>query len=155
MLYFIILNELCEDGEEVFFPKRKKRKLWSKEWYLQRPEFSHSNLLSELRVSAPADLKKNLRMDSATYDDLLHKVRPLIGKKDTIMRCAITANERLSATLRFLASGQSFEDLKFLTAISPQSLGAIIIETCSVINQVLKEYIQVSTYHTTILILNF
>lgn len=83
-------------------------------------------------------------MDSETYDELLEKVRPLIEKKDTIMRDAISANERLSATLRFLASGQTFEDLKFLTAISPQSLGIIIIETCSAIVKVLKEYIKVS-----------
>ncbi|KAK9880416.1 hypothetical protein WA026_010294, partial [Henosepilachna vigintioctopunctata] len=66
-------------------------------------------------------------MARATYDDFLDKVRPFIEKKDTIMRSGITANERLSATLRFLASGQSFEDLKFLTPFSPQSHGTIII----------------------------
>ncbi|KAK9874393.1 hypothetical protein WA026_002740 [Henosepilachna vigintioctopunctata] len=93
MLYFIILGELSEDGEEVFIPKRKKRKLWSKEWYL-RLEFSHSNLLSELHVSAPAEFENFLRMDSVTYDDLLDKVRPFIEKKYTIMRSAISANEQ-------------------------------------------------------------
>ncbi|XP_037924054.1 putative nuclease HARBI1 [Hermetia illucens] len=46
------------------------------------------------------------------------------------------------ATLRFLASGQTFEDLKFLTAISPQSLGVLIMETCSAIIKVLKPYIK-------------
>lgn len=138
-LQFLVLNELCEDEVRP----AKKRKVWSKEWYQNRAQFSHSNLMSELRVTAPDDFKNFLRMDSKTYDELLDKVRPFIEKKDTNMRIAISVNERLSATLRFLASGQSFEDLKFLTAISPQSLGTIIIETCSVINKVLKEYIQV------------
>lgn len=86
MLYFIILNELCEDGEVVFFPERKNSKLWSKKWYLQRPELFHSKFLSGLRVSVPSDFKIFLRMDSATYDDLLDKVRPFFEKKDTIMR---------------------------------------------------------------------
>ncbi|CAD7078115.1 unnamed protein product [Hermetia illucens] len=81
-------------------------------------------------------------MDSETYNELLRKVSPFIKKQDTIMRDAISPNERLSATLRFLASGQTFEDLKFLTAISPQSLGVLIMETCSAIIKVLKPYIK-------------
>jgi len=140
-LLFLVLNELCEDE----LPQSKRRKVWTKEWYQNRAQFSHLNLMSELCVTALDDFKNFLRMDYKTYNELLDKVRPIIEKKDTNMRIAITANERLSATLRFLASGQSFEDLKFLTAISPQSLGAIIIETCSAINKVLKEYIQVGT----------
>ena len=51
-------------------------------------------------------------MDAASYDELLDMVRPLIQKEDTIMREAIPPNERLSITLRFLATGNSFEDLK-------------------------------------------
>lgn len=67
------------------------------------------------------DLKNFSRMDSETYDKLLEKVQSLIEKHDTDMRDVNSVNERLSATLRFLASGQSFEDLKFLIATS-QSL---------------------------------
>ncbi|XP_064111469.1 uncharacterized protein LOC135218961 [Macrobrachium nipponense] len=51
--------------------------------------------------------------------------------------------ERLSSTLRFLATGQTFQELMFTTAISPQSLGGIIMETCSAICTVLKEYIKI------------
>ncbi|XP_044750572.1 protein ALP1-like [Coccinella septempunctata] len=140
LLLYIIINELCDDEMQH---TSKKRIIWAKEWYQNRAKFSHSGLMKELRISAPDDFKNFLRMDGKTYDELLNKVRPYIEKQDTVMRKAITTNERLSATLRFLASGQSFEDLKFLTAISPQSLGTIIIETCHIINEVLKEYIQV------------
>ncbi|KAJ8035827.1 Protein ALP1-like [Holothuria leucospilota] len=65
-------------------------------------------------------------------------VRPIIQKKDTIMREAISANERLSITLRFLATGNSFEDLKFITRTSPQAIGKIVFETCEVITQCLQ-----------------
>jgi hypothetical protein len=44
------------------------------------------------------------------------------------MRNSIIAEERLTATLRYLATGNSYEDLKFSTGISPQSLGKIIPE---------------------------
>jgi hypothetical protein len=49
------------------------------------------------------------------------------------MRDAISAEERLVTTLRFLATGRSYEDLKFSCVISPQLLGKIIPETCRAI----------------------
>lgn len=44
-----------------------------------------------------------------TVDDfefLLEKVTPLIAKKNTVMRDAIPAAERLALTLRYLATGK-------------------------------------------------
>jgi hypothetical protein len=41
------------------------------------------------------------------------------------MREAITPSERLTATLRYLATGRTLEDLKFSTPIS-QALGRVI-----------------------------
>lgn len=58
------------------------------------------------------------------------------------MREAISVNERLSITLRYLATGNTFEDLKFLSAISPQSISSIVLETCQAIITSLKTYIK-------------
>jgi hypothetical protein len=63
------------------------------------------------------------------------------------MRQAATPHERLRATLRFLATGRSYEDLKFSTIMSPQALGNIIPETCRAICKVLKEYYKVRVYN--------
>jgi len=72
-------------------------------------------------------------------------VTPMIKKKETVMRKSISAHERLSVTLRFLATGRSCEDLKFSSVISPQALGKIIPETCQVLYQVLRrDYLKVS-----------
>lgn len=49
------------------------------------------------------------------------------------MRQAISAEERLIVTVRYLATGRSLEDLKFSAVISPQALGVIIPETCKAI----------------------
>ena len=73
-----------------------------------------------------------------TFLLLLEKVGPLISKKDTVMRECVSAEQCLVATLRFLATGRSFEDLKFSCKISPQLLGKVIPETCRAINQVLQ-----------------
>ncbi|XP_023718189.1 uncharacterized protein LOC111870281 [Cryptotermes secundus] len=61
------------------------------------------------------------------------------------MRKAITPNERLTATLRYLATGRTLEDLKFSTRISPQALGRVIPETCEAIYKVLRKYCKCPT----------
>jgi len=84
-------------------------------------------------------------MDSEAYLELLQKVTPRIRKRDIVMRRAITPHERLSVTLRFLATGRSYEDLTFSAAVSPQALGVIIPETCAAVYEVLrKDYLKVS-----------
>jgi hypothetical protein len=84
-------------------------------------------------------------MDSEECLELLQKVTPRIRKCDSVMRLAITPHERLSMTFRFLATGRSYEDLKFSAAISPQASGVIIAETWAVIYEVLKkDYLKVS-----------
>ena len=47
------------------------------------------------------------------------------------MRDAIPPSQRSSITLRCLATGNTFEDLKFTGAISPRSIGLIVMETCT------------------------
>ena len=93
-------------------PKRKKK--WVKKWYLCRREQGHTRLLRELRDDEPEDYRNFLRMDAESYDELLNLVMPMIVKQNTTMREAISPNARLSMTLRFLATGNSFEDMKFL-----------------------------------------
>ena len=123
--------------------QKKDRSVWCKEWFKKRGRYSHINLLNELRF-APKDWHNYLRMNEETYLSLLSLVSPFIQKQDTIMRHAISPHERLTATLRFLASGRSYEDLKFTAIISPQALSYIIPETCDALYKVLhKDYLKV------------
>ncbi|XP_064116545.1 uncharacterized protein LOC135222387 [Macrobrachium nipponense] len=114
--------------------KNKKRRLWMKEWYKKRCNCLINACLNELLVSSPEDYRNYLRMDHDTFMNLLTMVSPIIEKKTTQLRDAIPASQRLLCTLRFLATGDSFEDLKFACCISPQSLGNIVIETSVLID---------------------
>ncbi|CAK1541655.1 unnamed protein product [Leptosia nina] len=60
-------------------------------------------------------------MDGVLFDELLALLTPQIVKINTTMCDGIPASHRLSINLRYLATGNVFEDLKFLTAVSPQS----------------------------------
>lgn len=128
----------------VFEKKRKKKSVWSKQWLRERERWSHLKLLHHLRENNEEDYKNYLRMGESEFNYLLELVTPLISKTDTKLRAPISAEHRLVATLRYLATGRSLEDLKFSCAISPQALGKIIPETCRAIYEVLKnEFIKV------------
>lgn len=123
--------------------KERKDRIWMKEWYKKRSEYTHERLLNELRLSEPNDFQNFLRLDGESFDELLKMVKPKIEKQNTKLRDAIPASQRLSITLRYLGTGNTFEDLKFTSAMSPQVIGKIVMETCEAIILSLKDYIKV------------
>lgn len=79
------------------------KKKWCKNWLRQRVKYLHVNLLTEFKIKSK--IGNYLRMDEETYLKLLALVSPLIEKRNTKMRDAINCHERLTATLRYLATG--------------------------------------------------
>ncbi|KAF9411120.1 hypothetical protein HW555_009982 [Spodoptera exigua] len=59
------------------------------------------------------------------------------------MADSISAKQRLVVTLRFLATGNSYQDLKYSSLISQPMLSIIIPETCSAIYTCLEHYIKI------------
>jgi hypothetical protein len=83
---------------------------------------SHISSIAELRVSCDVVLKSHLQMTDACFNVLPRLLKLYIGKQNTRIRRAISAEEKITATLRFLATGGNFEDLKCTAAISRQAL---------------------------------
>lgn len=77
-------------------------------------------------------------MEQLVLEELLHAVAPLIEKKDTVMRQAISARHRLSVTLRYLATENSFQDLSYSVRIAPNTLSQLIPETLRAIVEVFE-----------------
>ena len=83
------------DSEESERPR--KRRKWSKEWFLQRGiNYGHASLLKESRIKEPEDFHNFLRMDGPSFDELLGLVESLIRKEDTVMRASIPVLLRLN-----------------------------------------------------------
>ena len=98
---------------------------------------------NKYRLSELSDFQNFLRLDTTSFDELLKIITPRIEKRNTTMRDAIPPSQRLSIVLRYLATGNNFEDLKFTIAISPQSIDIIVMETCTALIHSLKDYIKV------------
>lgn len=86
---------------------KKKKRLWVRNWISKREyEGVHAKLLEELCSEDCEAYKNFLRMRKNDYDYILSKITNRISKKDTHLRKSISASERLTLTLRFLATGK-------------------------------------------------
>lgn len=123
--------------------RRVTRKRWMKEWLKKRQSFTHINLLNEIILTNEEDYKNYFRISGNTFNMLLELVRPFMTRNNAHLRCCISIEGRLAVTLRYLATGRYFEDLKFSAIMSPSSISYAVMETCEVIICVLKKYIEV------------
>lgn len=97
----IIIVLLCDK-------KRRQRKFWVRNWLLRRNALgAYSQLVSELKIEDPIQLRNFARMSSTDIEILINRVGPLIAKQDTKMREAISVSERVLVTLRYLATGKN------------------------------------------------
>ena len=67
------------------------------------------------------------------FQELLEKVRPFITKKTTNMRSPISVEEKLAITLRYLATGESLNSLKYQFRLYEAIIGKFIIPVCEAI----------------------
>ena len=82
--------------------KHRKRKVWVKDLLLQRDEKgAYNNILNELRLRDFESFRKYLRMNTATFEELVERLCPLITKQTTQLRKPISAEQRLAITIRF------------------------------------------------------
>ena len=87
--------------------KARCRNTWTKRWITRRTgQGVYANLLREFNVEDPECFRQFHRLDRESFDSVLALVGPYIVKKNTIMRESIPPGERLSITLRFLATGK-------------------------------------------------
>ncbi|XP_064107304.1 uncharacterized protein LOC135216144 [Macrobrachium nipponense] len=111
--------------------KSNKKRLWVREWLRRREDKGiFDNLCWEMRLGDDAAFYNYHRMNKEDFDYLLRLVGPKIAKQDTRMRKAIPPEQRLSVTLRHLATGESKTSLGYSYRISPNLLSSVVPEVC-------------------------
>ncbi|KAK2555533.1 Protein ANTAGONIST OF LIKE HETEROCHROMATIN PROTEIN 1 [Acropora cervicornis] len=73
------------------------------------------------------------------FIELLSVIGPLVPKQDTPMRMSTPPGERLALTLRYLATGESFQSLSFQFRIGRTTIGEIVMQVCTAMLNTLKE----------------
>ena len=80
-----------------------------------------------------AEFRAMLRMTSETYQVLIEKVRPYIEKRDTFYRKCISVEERVSITLKYLATGESGVSLSQQFRVGRSTVSCILRTTLAAI----------------------
>lgn len=117
--------------------KRRPRNIWIKPWIATREVDGAFHLLLKDLEKDPEHYRNYLRLDLATFEELLEKVNPLLLRKDTRMRNAISPAEQLAVTLRFLATGESYTSLQYQFRINKGTLSLLIPNVCKAISSVI------------------
>ena len=90
-----------------------------------------SNIVHELPLEDTVSFKEMLRMDYDTFLNLLAANEPFISQQESYYGgSTIKANERLTLTLRFPATGETFISLGFQFRISRSAISYIVISVC-------------------------
>ncbi|XP_071649043.1 uncharacterized protein [Temnothorax longispinosus] len=116
------------------------RSVWTKPYLLRRKHRGmHHNLFLELALEDPNRFRRCLRMNIDVFQYLLERIAPFIEKKTTHLRESIPPAERLSVTLRHLATGESQESLSLQFRIGQSTISSIIREVCAALISILKD----------------
>ncbi|XP_026474284.1 uncharacterized protein LOC113382175 [Ctenocephalides felis] len=119
--------------------------MWVREWIAKREEEGvYAKLLKELEYQDVSSYENFIRMTHQDFQHLLERIAPRITKQDTHLRKSISPSERLTLTLRFLATGDSYQSLSYLFRIPPTTISRIVPEVCDALYLELKnDYLKV------------
>jgi hypothetical protein len=120
---YVFSKKKCHLCNKLLFKKKKHKRFWTRKW-LKKRYFGRglsSLFFEELAVKYKKSFKNFPKMSIRTFDDLLAKVGPKICRQNTTFKECISLRIRLLLTLRYLATGETFQRLHFGFRISVPS----------------------------------
>ena len=113
---------------------RRRRRHWVRPWIGRRKQFGlYDQLMVELRNEDQASFTNFLRMPPDMFDELLARLGPRITKKTTFFREPLEPGLKLALTLRYLASGNKYADMKFAWRVPHNTMSLVVREVCQAI----------------------
>ncbi|CAH2016190.1 unnamed protein product, partial [Acanthoscelides obtectus] len=94
------------------------------------------------------------RMTQESFRKLLGMVHNKLKRADTNMRLPISPAERLAATIRYLASGNTFTDLQYTFRMGIKTISYIVREVCKAIWPEWQIYMKIPSEEEWLMIAN-
>uniref|UniRef100_A0A8C5LRV2 DDE Tnp4 domain-containing protein n=1 Tax=Leptobrachium leishanense TaxID=445787 RepID=A0A8C5LRV2_9ANUR len=129
------LDELVILAENPYLIQRmlrRKRRFWVNPLLVKRSRLGEFHHLHDDLQKDAAKFFDYYRMRLETFTYILDAIRSSITKSSNF-RDTISPEERLTVTLRYLATGSSFKTLGYSFRISDVTVGRIVRETCKAI----------------------
>ena len=138
-ILYAAIGVMGSNRQKQLFKKKQVKRFWRRGIFRDRKLYSeYYTLYQQLRNSDRELHYRYLRMSKERFDHLLTLIRDKITKNDTKLREAITAEERLVITLRYLASGMSQQDLCYNFRVGRTTASNIVSEVCIALYDVLS-----------------
>ncbi|XP_039747675.1 protein ALP1-like [Pararge aegeria] len=119
--------------------QRKQRQYWMHPFNKERLLSGHHVTTFKILKSYDLKFRSCYRMSYSTFCELLSIVKPELTRRNTVMRQCISAEERLTITLRYLATGCNFTDLHLDFKCGHTTARTIVKETVEVIWKKVKD----------------
>ncbi|KAK3101288.1 hypothetical protein FSP39_002411 [Pinctada imbricata] len=123
---------------------RRPHRWWVRPWLHAeiRLQYGHYHrLMEELRYDDATSFQNFLRMGPAMFDELLSRISSRITKHDTFLRRALDPGLKLAATLRHLASGDSYSSLAYDFRVRGNTISVFVPDICKAIVEEYKNEI--------------
>ena len=129
----LVILELLDSEDEEGDNNNGRGK--TREWLKRRRELGYyTNIVQELQLEDTNGFKEMMRMDYKYFKEILNLVEPDIMPQEIIGgNKVISAAERLTLTLRFLATGETFQSMSFQFRISDRTISYIVKDVCDAI----------------------
>ncbi|XP_048247699.1 putative nuclease HARBI1 [Haliotis rufescens] len=135
LCYAQCIMQFEEDEEK----QRKKRRWWGRDWLLRRSiHGQYDALMAELQLEDPEAFVNFLRLDIATFHELLASVEDRLTKNRTRWRDPVSPGLKLAVTLRFLATGDSHHSLMYNVRLAHNTISGMIVSVCNAILDVME-----------------
>ncbi|XP_033761212.1 uncharacterized protein LOC117342994 [Pecten maximus] len=129
--------------------KKRRRRFWFRPWLgiERRRSFGlYDQLMVELRAEDHNSFCNFMRMPPDMFSEILRRVGPRITKKHTWFRAPIEPGMKLAITLRHLASGAKYMDMRYGWRVPHNTISKIVREVCgAIVDEYMNEVMAVPT----------
>ena len=137
----VLLNEPVDSDDEK--PTIGK----TREWIKRREQKGYfHNIVLELKIEDRLGFREMFRMDVGDFEFVLNEISHVISPGqmgNSGGHRPILSEERLALTLRFLATGESFQSLHFQFRISVNAVSYIIKGCCkALVDKLVPKFLQ-------------
>ena len=154
LLMFAYITTIEEEEEQLQEPQPKKvrraiirrtitRPVWVQPWITEERRQTlgqYSSLLdTHLRLEHPVAFQNYTRLTPQLFDEVLQRVNPAIERVATRFRQPLSPGLKLAATLRHLATGDSYRSLAYAFRCGVSSISEMVPEVCRAIVQAYKD----------------
>ena len=109
--FALVLNKLMDSDDE------KSTRGKTREWVKRRKQSEYfNNIVKELKVEDRLGFREMFRMDVGDFEFILGTISHLISPRQMTNfagHLSVMPDERLALTLRYIATGESFQSLSF------------------------------------------